>query len=824
LSWGLDDMNYIIETLVRKRFSAISLPLEDFASSVPSFLAHLWQKSEDHPWFIVTLAQNVSLEEEIANPSEKKNNEFYKYNENVLKTSCPPFTQLTQQEVLFMISNWLTSLFEPKNVPGTLSQSSVINNIFAQLEIELLKMDIKVIKEPGLAFTHGYFYVNHTSNLLRLIPHSHLNLVTQVYAGEIPIELIDPIDRDLYRLVTSQPIYPSISTGARLDRIYNHFKNRSGKITQEISQSAIEKLLTTININFLTFIANLCETDPFKIFVFRSLSQRVLMAPVEGHQYNQGFWLYGVSGTAKNSWINCLTTLANGKVAEITDVAKQFPSLTNKNLCSILDLDDVTPMMVNWFKTTLGRDRVQMGAKFENASHSVPYCQVVITSNKNPWEISTIKNNKEFLVKLVMLEFTQQIPRQFMLPSLGPVLNKHMVPYFLWSLFMPREWLEQQIRGSRFQNYLLAQKRITLNLLQRYIIDRYFIPDLSRPGRFNTKSNVLTDVIRADFTDWEESQNEKVDYQKKTRQAYLSLLPGEMAKEMNSNFFLQGTPNEISKDRPREGKISVEVPVDDQGNPIVSKSKKSSKNKVAPIESSITPTVIVTRVKDNRPYCLSPLILKSSLSEEELKNPNCNIKELGLIPDIEDILEINLEKLEIPLCTYEIFQPSKVTASSAEINLTQQNLLIYSENDKKLLEALTRAGMDEKNPENYQRLFNASQTGNINSLQTSNQETVQPPIRKTGKWFKENQSTGGSAIPNAEEGSTGGLSPLNAEDEGTGDSATPNAVGKGTGGLTPPNTRQERKVLVVQLLQQSPFKSLSSLVKLRVWVCNPSSN
>jgi hypothetical protein len=77
--------------------------------------------------------------------------------------------------------------------------------------------------------------------------------------GDIPEELIDPVDRELYRQAHDGSNYPNIQTSEVLNQLYEKCRNNVKICDSKTLDEAKATLNNTIKMSFLHFVAQICE-------------------------------------------------------------------------------------------------------------------------------------------------------------------------------------------------------------------------------------------------------------------------------------------------------------------------------------------------------------------------------------------------------------------------------------------------------------------------------------------------------------------------------------------------------------------------------------
>jgi hypothetical protein len=259
--------------------------------------------------------------------------------------------------------------------------------------------------------------------------------------------------------------------------------------------------------------------------------------------------------------IKFLTKLAKNRVAEINNLSNQFTTYTllGKHLVIITEVERLGEVLIEICRKLIGRDTINMEEKYKTAIQAIPYCQLIITTNKKPDLFPNLYKRPEIRTKIVALEFNNAIPIDSMVSTLDEFLNQHIVEYFLWSVFTPRNWLDQQIRAGKMINYQIINNLLKPTEMQAYIQERLVVPNLKESGVYHERSYVIKDELKADYEQWILENGEQSSLGANAKYS-LDRSASNLITELNSFFGLAYTPNEIREQRLRLPKNKLVTP------------------------------------------------------------------------------------------------------------------------------------------------------------------------------------------------------------------------------------------------------------------------
>lgn len=487
---------YLAQMACLDENQSLNIQPQDLLASDHVIFSNLWHRAEGHDYFVgVTQAD--------------KDPEFYIYNGGKSK-DLPPFTKIEKLALHRAIVEWLRSLF--KGIPPVnFGAVEFSEKILKQLSIDIIRSEDDFRKIlPGLAFKNGYFLID-GSPLLRFVPFSEQFVVTQRLPGTIPVEFVMPQDVPVFMAAQMQQTYPkpgsSLNPTLLLSTPYVALGQSAFNPQEQVTNTA-RSLITK---EFLKFVYNICEGDPLKLLILRSMIQRVVMARVEGQPYQHGFWLHGVAASGKSTWSTILQTLSPGRYVELSKVVNQFTgdSVLNRDLMLISDVTWIDFKQSDLLRVILGRDPIRIEKKHKNEIQVVKaYCQVLVTTNAAPENFPVLWSRTEIRDKLFPLEFKNRIPDEYMHRQLPDLISKWAHQFFIFGLFTPRKWLEEQIRTKSMINKYIPKSEIRKDYLHDYIEDRLVKLDPNAKDRtvMLTPRQITCskEQLRADFRDWAE--------------------------------------------------------------------------------------------------------------------------------------------------------------------------------------------------------------------------------------------------------------------------------------------------------------------------------
>nr|YP_009310763.1 putative phage- or plasmid-associated DNA primase [Oedocladium carolinianum]YP_009310797.1 putative phage- or plasmid-associated DNA primase [Oedocladium carolinianum]AOT84347.1 putative phage- or plasmid-associated DNA primase [Oedocladium carolinianum]AOT84354.1 putative phage- or plasmid-associated DNA primase [Oedocladium carolinianum] len=326
----------------------------------------------------------------------------------------------------------------------------------------------------------------------------------------------------------------SDSNNNNIDEIVNE-QNSINMLSLNQDMEPIEYIKAYLNDKaFKLFVQVLTENNPIKAMALRSIIQRVIMSPAEGSNYQQCFWLWGAPGTSKSTWATIAKTMTQGSVMELSRSRNQFTageeSLVDAKLLLVSDVNKLTNDMIEILRVVLGRDQLYAERKHTNEYFTIrPYSQVLIISNKSPNDYPNIFTRPELRDKITTIEFKESIPQEFMISNIEEYIIKYSFSFFLWAMFTPRYFLEQQVRGKLLQKYMERCGLFNFTYLHHYIEER-----LLKPKKMNDSVYVAKSDLRNDFEQWitENSLQEEINDMKQT----LKFLPNQLSETLSYDY------------------------------------------------------------------------------------------------------------------------------------------------------------------------------------------------------------------------------------------------------------------------------------------------
>nr|YP_002600956.1 putative phage associated DNA primase [Pyramimonas parkeae]YP_002600974.1 putative phage associated DNA primase [Pyramimonas parkeae]ACJ71153.1 putative phage associated DNA primase [Pyramimonas parkeae]ACJ71159.1 putative phage associated DNA primase [Pyramimonas parkeae] len=326
--------------------------------------------------------------------------------------------------------------------------------------------------------------------------------------ANFPIEFIDPLDREMY-LHRRKLNLKTITDGKNIDL---------EKLQKELQKIALSDWLQGF---FKTLTYNLAEQSPLNIFILRTFMNRIIFAAKEGHFYQTITWLSGRSATGKSSIVSICKFLSEGSYLELGKDSNQFTAsaLVGKKLLLITDPSKITPNQIDILRTVAGRDTLSYENKNMNGTYTfVPYCQILIVTNRNPRDYDNIWQLEELRTKIIDIEYLHPLPE---VSNFNQYLESFKDHFHVWATFCPREYLLQTTRSQAIQNTRSSNEHVSTEIspLHSFIEDCIYICDpayeCNEKELFVTKKDLLIA-----YENWIEKQGQEASFDGSARKFF----------------------------------------------------------------------------------------------------------------------------------------------------------------------------------------------------------------------------------------------------------------------------------------------------------------
>lgn len=491
--------------------------------------AKLWMNSVLNPYQLIFV-------------DDGEDSGYYLFTEKCVSKEAP-YHKLTDTQAIGCIKKFIYELFNNK------PPSMVCDYEFAKATLQNIKLDITMTKSnykdtlpPGLAFKNGYIGHFEEDCLLTFIPFGKRTFVTDVIPVNIEKYALKKESVITFLKTERKELTDSITMN--IEPIKEDMKLESlNKPDFMQDYDPLDEIQATISKeDFQTLLKVLTEEDPIKAVALRSMLRRIITALRDGTNYQQGWWLYGPPSSGKTTFFNICRLIAQGSFVELSKSRNQFTALSLKDakLITISDVSKLTTDMIELLRCILGRDSIYGEKKHENGTYNIRSCAlVIISSNSDPNEYPQIMGVPEIRDKITTLKFNHMIPQEFMVGNMEKQLEKYMWHFFLWSMFTPSFFLEQQTRARLLRQYMENKGVVNRSYFHDYIEERLLQSCYVQQDIFLPISE-----IRTDFETWvaDNSLLEDITDIAKT----MKYLPAKLVEILNVDYQIR-----VEKIRPR---------------------------------------------------------------------------------------------------------------------------------------------------------------------------------------------------------------------------------------------------------------------------------
>lgn len=452
------------------------------AKSPVVILDYMWRRSLNHPLYV---AVPISAADPTLN--------YFEYNAGRMRSEVPPFTSVSQDDVMGELGKWIGSLFND-DAPGYLGTYLFQKKFVDQLSAVYLRVRASTFMATypsGFGGTSGYFFCDHVSPLLRFLPYGPEIILQNTHDSDPSLLTIMPEDRKEVLKARKFPFYPEMYLGmpqqSSIDYVQNTAISHEDFVeipgNQQFLTSNLSKLKSLWEgSEWLQFIYNICNHDLLTVYIFRTLCQRCIMAPSEGLNYQTGHWIHGVPGSGKTSWAVIISELVGfDLVSDMGLDVDIFSSsaIVGKNLLVLSDVVKISNKIYLALKPMLGRDPTKVNVKHCSRIITVRlYCQFLIIGNKKPSECGPLMQDIAIIDKIIMAFLGKVLPSKYLGGDTTPWIRSHVPSMWPWAVLSNRMWLQEQIRARKINNTRLKLGIIDRTLYQEYIEERLMYSEI----------------------------------------------------------------------------------------------------------------------------------------------------------------------------------------------------------------------------------------------------------------------------------------------------------------------------------------------------------